>query len=72
MKDVVCSKTGYKSKKVSLGIVENTVYDFVLTHKEETTRFVNFEGRFPLFNLLLQYFLTIKKISPISLFFLLN
>jgi len=60
MKDAVCSKSGYKSEKVSLGIVENTVYDFVLTHKEETTRFVNFEGRFPLLNLLLQYFSTIK------------
>jgi hypothetical protein len=40
MKDVVCSKRGYKSEKVSLGIVENTVYDFILTKK--TTDFVMF------------------------------
>lgn len=56
MKEVICSKRGYKSEKVSLGIVENTVYDFILTHKEETTRFVTFEARFPLLNLLLQHF----------------
>ena len=56
MKEVVCSKGGYKSEKVSLGIVENTVYDFILTHKKETTRFVWFEARFPLLSLLLQHF----------------
>jgi len=55
MKEVVCSKKGYNSERVSLGIVENTVYDFILTHKEETTRFVKLEARFPLLNLLLKH-----------------
>ena len=56
LKDVVCSKGGYKSETVSLGIVENTVYDFVLTRKEVNTRFVWFEARFPLLSLLFQHF----------------
>ncbi len=40
MKEVVCSKGGYKSEKLSLAIVENTVYDFILTKK--TTDIVMF------------------------------
>ena len=56
MKEVVCSKSGYKSETVSLGIVENTVHDFILTNKQETTRFVWFEARFPLLSFLLQHF----------------
>ena len=44
MKDAVCSKRGYKSERVSLGIVENTVHDFVLTPREETIGFITFEA----------------------------
>jgi len=40
MKEVVCSKKSYRSEEVSLAIVENTVYDFILTKK--TTDFVIF------------------------------
>ncbi len=54
LKNATCFKEGYKTEWVLLSITENTTHDFVLTHKKEITRFVWFETRFPLLNLLLQ------------------
>jgi hypothetical protein len=52
LKNATCSKKDYKTEWILLSINKNTIHDFILTIKEETTRFVKFEARFPLLNFL--------------------
>jgi len=47
MKLCICSKDGYQTESVELGITENTVYDFVLLTVGEVLLSEDFSGTFP-------------------------